>query len=77
MGDIPEKKKCLKFQIAITDLKVTGKYWVKGRIHASPERKEKTTFCSKSAKKTEARRLNLIKVVHLRWLPRVNWRCAA
>ena len=53
MGDIPEKKKCLKFQIAITDLKVTGKYWVKGRIHASPERKEKTTFCSKSGKKTE------------------------
>ena len=26
---------------------------MKGRIHASPERKEKTTFCSKSGKKTE------------------------
>ena len=71
MGDIIKKKKRWKFQIAIK-LKVTRKYWVKGRIHASPERKEKTTFCSKSGKKTEARRLNLMKVVHLRWLPRVN-----
>ena len=34
--------------------------------------KKKTTFCSKSGKKTEARRLNLIKFVHLWWLPRVN-----
>ena len=46
MGDVPKKKKRLKFQIAIK-LKVTRKYWVKGRIHASPERKEKNNFLFK------------------------------
>ena len=72
------KKKGLKFQIAIK-LQVTRKYRVKGRIHASPERKEKNNVLFKvgAGKKTEARRLNLIKFVHLWWLPRVNWRCAA
>ena len=75
MGDIPKKK---AFEVPnCYEIKSYEKILGERQNTCKSREKRKTTFCSKSGKKTEARRLNLIKVVHLRWLPRVNWRCAA